>query len=320
MIKLGIVGASGLVGQSILEVLKEEKMLKKFSITLIASGKSSGKVLMFNKQEYRLVSLDDNVVNMCFDYVIFSAGDEISKQWVPRFAEKGTVVIDNTNAFRRFKGIPLIVPEINFDKLSENNKIISNPNCSTIQLAVVLDRIMKQWKINDVVVSSYQSVSGAGRDALKDLINGSNLYFKKGIKNNIIPQIGDILENGFCVEEDKIMFESNKVLNSNLNIIATTVRVPIAYCHGESVYIRFGNEVKLNQLKTAIECDYIKVCEDIVYPSEIEKTNLTYVCRIRAKSKNEVVMFVIANNLRRGAAYNAVLILKKLLEKYKVNG
>ena len=312
MKKLLVVGASGLVGQMVMEVLAEEKMISDFEITLASSSVSIGKVVMYNGRFFRFVYLSEKLLAKKFDYVIFASGDEISKVWVKSFVETGAVVIDNSNAFRREAGVPLVVPEINFDNINKNNKIISNPNCSTIQLVVVLDRLLKLSAIETIVVSSYQSVSGAGREALLDLKNKTKDCFDVDISKNIIPQIGGVLENGFCTEEDKIMFESNKILKTNIHIVATTVRVPIPYCHGESVYIKFENNIDLNDIKNILKSDYIEVCDGVVYPESIENSNKTYVCRLRKVSENEVSMFILANNLRRGAAYNAVLILKNL--------
>lgn len=314
MKSLAIVGASGLVGQEIINVLVEEDLLKYFNLTLITSENNFGKVLFLKGKEYRFVSLNDKILERKFDYVIFSAGEEISKKWVSRFANAGVVVIDNSNAFRRDSSVPLVVPEINFD-IIKNSKIISNPNCTTIQLAVVLDKLMKHYEINDIVVSSYQSVSGAGKLAVSDLKNNTKKYFKFGINNNFIPVIGDILENGFCEEEDKIMFETNKIFRSKINIVATTVRVPVINCHGESVYIKFKEKINIDKIKKNLSCDYIVFSENVFMPCDCVQKNQTHVCRLRQVSDNEIAFFVIADNLRRGAAYNAVLILKNIINK-----
>lgn len=313
MKSLTIVGASGLVGQEIINVLDEENMLENFDITLITSENNAGKIFFIKNREYRFIALNEKVAYKHFDYVIFSAGEDISKKWVHVFKKNGATVIDNSNAFRRNECVPLVVPEINFEKIKNNDKIISNPNCTTIQLAVVLDRLMKKYTIKDVVVSSYQSVSGAGKTAVYDLKNNTKKYFEKGINNNFIPAIGEVLENGFCQEEDKIMFETNKIFESEINVIATTVRVPIVNCHGESVYVRFENNIDFDNIKTLIHCDYIVLSNEILTPNDCVGENKTFVCRLRQVSKNEITFFVIADNLRRGAAYNAVMILKKLV-------
>ena len=312
MKKLAIVGASGLVGQTVLKVLKEENLLKKFELYLITSTRSAGKVLIFDDRHYRLIELSDDVFKLGIDYAIFVTGEDVSKVWVKNFEARGTVVIDNSSAFRLDKNIPLIVPEINFKSIKNENKIIANPNCSTIQLVLVLDKLRKLAKFDSVIVSSYQSVSGAGKDALDDLENNTNYIFEHGIKDNFIAKIGGLAQNFNCSEENKIILETQKILEEEFNIAATTVRVPIRFCHGESVYVKFKQNVDFEKVKSVIECDYIKLSDDLFYPKECAGTNLTYVCRLRKHSENEILFFVIADNLRRGAAYNAVEILKRI--------
>lgn len=313
MKKLAIVGASGLVGQTVLRVLKEERLHKKFELYMITSKNSAGKVLVFDNKHYRLIELTNDVFKLGLDYAIFVTSEDVSKIWVKNFEARGITVIDNSSAFRLNKNIPLVVPEINLKTITAEDRIIANPNCSTIQLVLVLDRIRKLSEFEDIVVSSYQSVSGAGKDALDDLENDTHYVFEKGIKDNFIAKIGGFSENLNCSEENKIILETQKILNENFNIVATTVRVPVRFCHGESVYVKFKNKVNFDDVKKAIECDYIKVSEDLFYPKECAGTNLTYVCRLRKHSDNEILFFVIADNLRRGAAYNAVEILKRLI-------
>lgn len=312
MKKLAIIGATGLVGHSVLSVLRDEKILDGFELFLLVSNNSAGKVLSFCDKHYPLLELNDEVLNIRFDYAIFVISEDISKVWVRRFADLGTVVIDNSSAFRMQKDIPLVVPEINFSDISETDKIIANPNCSTIQLVVVLDRLKQISEIEQVIVSSYQSVSGAGREALLDLYEKDRAYFECDIKENFIAKIGRIQDNNFCSEENKIMNETKKILHDNFDIVATTVRVPIPYCHGESVYVKFKTKVDLENIKKALNCDWIKCGDALYYPSDCAGSNLTYVCRVRSYSENELLFFVIADNLRRGASYNAVKILEKL--------
>lgn len=311
MRKLAIVGATGLVGQMFLKVLKEENLLDVFEITLIVSNKSAGKVMVFGDKHYQLFELTEKIIELKFDYAIFLTSEDVSKEWISKFTNFGTRVIDNSCAFRMCKNIPLVVPEINFNDVREDDKIIANPNCSTIQLVVCLDRL-KENKITKVVVSSCQSVSGAGKEALFDLEEGTNNVFDCGIKNNFIAKIGEINKNGYCSEENKIINETLKILHSDFDIFATTVRVPINFCHGESVYIEFENEVDLNLIKKQLQCDYILLSDNLFYPKTCAGTNLTYVCRLRSLNKNMIQFFVIADNLRRGAAYNAVKILEKI--------
>ena len=314
--KLAIIGVTGLVGQTLIEVLKEEGMLEYIDLVLFASKKSCGKRMIVQGQEYKIFELTDDFETMKIDYAIFSAGAQVSKCWAEKFAGAGVVVIDNTSAFRLNKDVPLIVPEINDVKDYQDCKLISNPNCSTIQLVLVLDRLRMLSKIDRVDVSTYQSVSGAGRRALFDLANGTTNVFENGIKNNIIPYIGEIDKSGFCAEEQKIMKETGKILNDKkMQIVATTVRVPISNCHCESVTVKFSDKVKVADIYKALKCDYLEASKQKMYfPKEVKGQNKTFVCRIRQVSKCEIVMFIVADNLRRGAAYNAVGILKELIK------
>ena len=249
MKKLAIVGASGLVGQTVLKVLKEEGLFDKFEMFMLSSSKSAGKVLIFDDRHFRLIELNDEVLKYKFDYAIFVMSEDVRRIWVEKFANNGTVVIDNSSAFRMLKEVPLVVPEINFNIIKKSDKIIANPNCSTIQLVLLLDRLRQLSKLKTVVVSSYQSVSGAGKDALFDLNNKTNNFFEMGIEDNFIARIGSFSENGFCSEENKIMFESQKILGEKFNIVATAVRVPISFCHGESVYVKFSKKVNFEEVK-----------------------------------------------------------------------
>lgn len=316
MIKIAIVGASGLVGQNIIKILKEEGIIQNAKLTLFVSDKSHGKVLMVDGKEFRLCSLTEKALNQNFDIVFFSAGDNVSLEWAKKFAAKGSFVIDNSNAFRRQEEVPLVVPEINFSEVLKKTRIISNPNCSTIQLAVVIDKLLEVSNIDKVVVSTYQSVSGAGREALQELLFPNVKSTAPKIKDNVVAAIGDVLDSGFTVEEDKIMFELNKILSTNLSVCATAVRVPIPYCHSESVYVKFGSSIDIDQIKRKLDCDYIKVEDGLSFPTEIADTNITHVCRIRRFSKNEILLFVVADNLRRGAAYNAVMIAKYIIQNF----
>lgn len=317
MKRLGIIGATGLVGTSTLRVLLEENLLSEFEVILFASDRSAGRVLVFNEKHYPLIKLDDNFIDYKLDYAIFLTNEDVSEIWVMRFAMSGIMVIDNSSAFRLKDKVPLIVPEINIKNVDMSNGIIANPNCSTIQLVVVLDKLRKVSKISQVVVSSYQSVSGAGRDALVDLKKGTKKYFENGIRDNIIAQIGKLDSNGNSKEENKLINETKKILDCDFEISATAVRVPIPYCHGESVYIKFNDSIDLGKIYQALECDYIKVSKDLFYPSKCAGTNLTYVCRIRKVGDNSVQLFIIADNLRRGASYNAVKILEYLKKSSK---
>lgn len=316
-IKIAIVGASGLVGLEILKILKSDNFFENVSIDLFASDVSSGQKVVVQNNEFVIQSLSKNCTRKKYDIVFFSAGEDISLKYAKLFAKNGAFVIDNSNAFRRDENVPLVVPEINGNLIDRNKKIIANPNCSTIQLVIVICRLLKVANIKNIVVSTYQSVSGAGKVALQDLKENTSKFFKKGITNNIIPQIGDVLSNKSCVEEDKITYELNKILNTNLKICATTVRVPIAHCHGESVYVEFSEKVEIADIKKSIKTEYIKFSDnDIFYPAECAGKDEVYVCRLRKVSDNEILFFEIADNLRRGAGYNATQIAKVIISKF----
>lgn len=316
-LKIAIVGASGLVGEMILKILDEENLFENNIICLYVSKRSAGKEYLYKGNIFRFVELNENALKQNFDIVFFSAGASVSKLWAKKFVEAGSFVIDNTSAFRKEKNIPLVVPEINSDVLSVDKKLIANPNCSTIELTVVIDKLRKLSKIKKIVVSTYQSVSGAGRLALLDLKNNAKNVFKYGINDNIIPKIGEICENRYTEEENKMMFELPKILAEDIKVLASAVRIPVSVCHGESVYVEFEERVCFDEIEDVVECDYIKYSnEDVFNLSDIKGTNQTYVCRLRQFSKNEIQFFVIADNLRRGAAYNAVKIAKHIIEKF----
>lgn len=315
-LKIAIVGANGLVGQKILQVLKEEKIFDVSDIDLFSSEKTAGQSIEFSGHIFKLLKLSGRVKKK-YDIAFFSAGEEVSRKYAMHFVSLGAFVIDNTNAFRRNGNIPLVVPEINADQICERTKLISNPNCTTIQLAVVISKLQTISKIKKIIVSTYQSVSGAGKLALEDLIYDKNEYFKQGIKDNLIPAIGEILPTGYSVEEDKIMFELNKILKANIDVCATAVRVPMPYTHGESVYVQFEENVKLDDLEKSLDSKEIKYsASETFVPKECEGSNQTFVCRLRKFSENEVCFFEIADNLRRGASYNAVLIAKTIIAKF----
>lgn len=316
-IKIAIIGATGLVGLEILKILKTDDFFEDVSVDLFASDISSGQKIIVQNNEFVIQSLSKNCTRKKYDIVFFSAGEEISLRHAKLFAQNGSFVIDNSNAFRRDRNIPLVVPEINGNLINRNKKIIANPNCSTIQLVIVICRLLKVANIKNIVVSTYQSVSGAGKTALQDLKEDTSVFFEKGIKNNIIPQIGEILSNKSCIEEDKITYELNKILNKNIKICATTVRVPIEHCHGESVYAEFSDKVEISDIKKALQTEYIKFSDDdIFYPSECKGKDYVYVCRLRKVSNNEILFFEIADNLRRGAGYNATQIAKIIISKF----
>lgn len=319
--KIAIVGATGLVGREMLKILAEKNLLNNNKIFLYASAKSEGKILQVDDNEFVVHELLPETVEKV-DFALFSAGKNISKQYAKQFAKLGAIVIDNSSAFRRHKNVPLVVPEINFEDILDTTKIIANPNCSTICLALPLFAIEQLAQIERVVVSTYQAVSGAGNLGLLDLENNTNNKFAYKITDNLIPQIDKFLKNGYTFEEDKMIFELKKILHlKDLNITATAVRVPISNCHSESVNFTTHKALKTSTIQNAmIKQQGILLVdnpETNLYPMP-KLANMTddiLVGRIRKdySHKNAYNMFLCMNNLRKGAALNAVQIMEKII-------
>ena len=320
---IGIVGATGLVGRKMLEVLEEYGLLFN-KVKLFASKKSVGNILKFQNRDLIIEELKEG----CFlelDYVLFSAGSEISKRWAIQAENEGCIVIDNSSAFRNNDDISLIVSSINMDDFFKSQrKIIANPNCSTIQSVVVLNEINKVNPLNKIIYSTYQSISGAGKKAIDDYENETSNYFPLNIKRTCIPLIGDILDNNYTTEEMKMIFETKKILhNNNLNISATCIRVPVIYCHGVNMYIECQNKIDINLIKKQLAlCPDIVIMDDNqlnLFPSSLiaKDNDLVYVGRIRNDINNAYAMWIycVSDNLRIGAASNSVKILKNLLLK-----
>ena len=328
-----IVGATGNVGRKILEVI--EKLNFEFGkLYLIASDKSIGKKITFKNKSYSIVGLGD------FDFskvkiAFFSAGSAIAEKWAP-IAAKKTIVIDNSKHFRMNKEIPLVVPEVNPDalKLYKNKNIISNANCSTIQLVLALKPLHDQFKIKRVIVSTYQSVSGAGKNHMTELEEQSKLVlnkqkvtsknFTKQIAFNVIPHIDSFMKDGSTKEEWKMVVETKKILDSNIELSATCVRVPVFVGHSESVNIEFESEVNAKKVRECLEkapgCKVIDETKNGGYITPVESSGdfLTYISRIREDKtrKNSINMWVVSDNLLKGAALNAVQIAKVLVKKH----
>ena len=324
-IKVAIVGASGLVGRTVLKVL-EEKAFSNVQYTLFCSEKSAGKKIDFLGINYILQPLKENSFDIGFDYAIFCAGGDISKKYIPIAVEKKCICIDNSSIYRMDPNVPLVVPEINIEEAFKNNGIIANPNCSTIQAVLPLKVLDNKYGIKRVVYSTYQAVSGAGRSGIEDLLNkssGDNLKkFPYSIYNNCIPHIDVFLDDGYTKEEHKMINETRKILNKpNLPITATTVRVPVENCHGESINVELENDFDLYDVKMAFEnFPNIIVVDNIQknhYPLACiaNGTDEVYVGRIRKdfSVKNGLNLWVVADNLRKGAASNAIQILEFLL-------
>jgi aspartate-semialdehyde dehydrogenase len=324
--KIAVVGATGLVGTKMLEVL-EERNFPVTELIPVASEKSIGKEISFKGQKYK-VSAMQQAINLKPSIALFSAGGNTSYEWAPKFAKNGITVIDNSSAWRMDPSIKLIVPEINASCLSPHDKIISNPNCSTIQLVMVLNPLHKKYKIKRVVVSTYQSVTGTGVAAVNQLFNerkqgvSNEMAYKYKIDLNAIPQIDVFLDNGYTKEEMKMVNETKKIMNDNsISVTATTVRIPVIGGHSESVNIEFENEFELKDVfELMTSTPGIILQDDIknqIYPMPInsENNDEVFVGRIRrdesqAKSLN---LWIVADNLRKGAATNAVQIAEYLI-------
>ena len=326
MIRCAIVGATGLVGSTFLKVL-EEKNLPIDEYVLLASQKSKGKKIKFMDKEYIIEELTENSFdNNRFNYALFSAGGNVSLKYAPIASKNGCIVIDNSSAFRMKEDVPLIVPEVNDEMIKMNKGIISNPNCSTIQAAIVLKPLHDKYTLKRVIYSTYQAVSGAGIKGINDLENTAKGLkaekFPYPIYNNCIPHIDVFLENGYSKEEIKMIEETKKILNlPNLKITATTVRVPVKNCHSESINIEFEEEFNILELKQILNrTSGIVVHDDLnkeIYPlpTFVDGKDEVFVGRIRRDYSVDsgINLWCVADNIRKGAATNAVQILEYLL-------
>lgn len=322
MLKIAIVGATGLVGQTFLEVLEEKQIHANY--TLFASAKSEGKIIKFMNKEYEVQELTKDIPFDSYDYALFSAGSKIAKEYAPLFAKHGAIVIDNSSAFRMDKSVPLVVPEINFEDALDNLGIIANPNCSTIQAVLPLKAIDQKYKLKRVIYSTYQAVSGAGKLGIDDLLQDKVEKFPYHIKSNVIPQIDTFEENGYTKEELKMINETRKILKRpKLAITATCARVPILNSHSESINVETEYPFKIEDIKHYLNSfEGIIVTDDIknnIYPLNTiaNGTDNVYIGRIRRdySVENGLNFWCVADNIRKGAASNAVQILEKLIQK-----
>ena len=319
--KIAIVGATGLVGRTALKVL-EEKNIPNLDYVLFSSKKSAGTKLKFLNTDFIVRELTDSSFDEKFDFALFSAGAETSKHFAPIAASKGCIVIDNSSAFRMDDKVPLIVPEVNFEDAKNHHNIIANPNCSTIQAVVALKPLDDKFKIKRIVYSTYQAVSGAGKLGLQDLEQHSTLKFQHPIYDNCLPQIDTFLVNHYTKEEMKMVNETRKILkHPKLPITATAVRVPVTNCHGESINVVFEKSFELtdifNTLKSAPGIIIQDDIENNIYPiaSNVNGHDEVFVGRIRKdfSIKNGLNLWVVADNLRKGAASNAIQIIEKMI-------
>lgn len=323
--RIAVVGATGLVGQEIRTVL-EESNLPIMALYPVASAASVGKPWLFKNEKLKVIGLEEAVA-LAPDFALFSAGGATSLAWAPKFSEAGTIVIDNSSAWRMNEAVPLLVPEVNFEALPKHANIIANPNCSTIQLVVALAPLHKAFGLKRVVVSTYQSVSGTGKAAMQQLEEeesgqvATNPAYNYPIYRNCIPHCDTFLENGYTKEEMKLVHESRKILGlPALRITATAVRVPVVGGHSESVNVTFEKPATVGDIRSVLAAANGVVLQDDplsnTYPMPIHahKKNDVFVGRIRAdeSEENAFNLWIVADNLRKGAATNAVQILEQL--------
>lgn len=323
--KVAVVGATGMVGEVMRKVLAE----RNFPITElipVASEKSVGKEIEFRGKKYKVVSLE-TAVSMKPQIALFSAGGDTSKEWAPKFAEAGTTVIDNSSAWRMDPTKKLVVPEINAQELTKDDKIIANPNCSTIQMVLALNPLHKKYNIERVVVSTYQSVTGTGVKAVQQLENEyagiqGEMAYKYPIHRNAIPQIDVFEDNGYTKEEMKMTRETKKIMgDDSIKVTATTVRIPTVGGHSESVNIEFSNDFDLDEVRSLLHNTPGITLQDNIdtftYPMPLyaEGKDDVFVGRIRRDETqpNTLNMWIVADNLRKGAATNAVQIAEYLV-------
>lgn len=323
---VAVVGATGMVGRMFLKILEE----RKFPINnfyLFSSSRSAGTKLLFNQNEYLVEELNEKSFDRDIDIALFSAGGDASSKFSPIAASKGVTVIDNSSAFRMNPDVPLVVPEVNAQDISWNKGIISNPNCSTIQAVVALKPLHDKYKIKRIIFSTYQAVSGSGLKGVSDLENGikgiKNNFYPHQIANNCIPHIDVFMDNGYTKEELKMIDETKKILgDDNLRITATTVRVPVFNSHSESINIEFYNDFDMNELKTLLEDSPGIILQDDVskqiYPLALNAAGKdeVFIGRVRRDHSVDygINMWVVADNIRKGAATNAVQIAELVLK------
>jgi aspartate-semialdehyde dehydrogenase len=327
IMKVAVVGVTGLVGSKMLQVLAE----RNFPVTElipVASEKSVGKEVEFKGIKYKVVSMTDAIAAKP-TLALFSAGGGTSLEWAPKFAEAGITVIDNSSAWRMDPAKPLVVPEINADVLTANDKIIANPNCSTIQMVVALNPLHKKYGIKRIVVSTYQSVTGTGVKAVTQLMNerkgmdGERAY-KYPIDLNAIPQIDVFLDNGYTKEEMKMVNETRKIMrDDSIRLTATTVRIPVMGGHSESVNVEFEKDFDLSELKLLLQSSPgVIVLDDIAnqlypMPMDAHEKDEVFVGRLRRDESqpNTLNIWIVSDNLRKGAATNAIQIAEYLFKK-----
>jgi len=325
--KVAVVGATGMVGRTMIKVLEE----RKFPVTQLipaASERSVGKEITFNGKPVKVVSVEDAIAARPV-FAIFSAGASASKDWAPAFAEKGTVVIDNSSAWRMEKHVPLVVPEINSHAIKKGDRIIANPNCSTIQMVMALAPLHHKYKIKRLVIATYQSVTGTGVKAVRQMENEragiqGEMAYKYQIDMNCFPHGGTFQPDGYTTEEQKLIDETRKILeDQTIMVTATVVRIPVVGGHSEAVNIEFENEFDINDVRSLISSFPGVVVYDnpdeFKYPMPILSHNRdeVFVGRIRRDLSREkcLNLWIVSDNIRKGAATNAVQIAEYMADK-----
>ena len=324
---VAVVGATGVVGRKMLQML-EEKQIPVENLYPMATKRSAGKTIEFDNRKWVVEELTQESFKKVLDFALFSAGGDTSKKYAPIAADCGVTVIDNSSAWRMDENVPLVVPEINGDEALKNKGIIANPNCSTIQAVMALKPIYDKYGLKRIVYSTYQAVSGSGRAGITDLENGvkgeENVFYPKPIAFNVIPHIDSFLENGYTKEEMKMINETQKILgDKSIKVTATTVRVPVYYSHSESINIETHEPFEIEDVRNLyVDRDGLVLMDDpenTVYPTPrlTCDTDEVYVGRIRRDFSldNGINMWVVADNLRKGAATNAVQIAQYLISK-----
>lgn len=323
--KVAVVGATGMVGEVMLKVL-EERNFPFTELILVASEKSIGKIIPFKNKDYKVIGLEE-AVSQKPDIALFSAGGNTSLEWAPKFAEVGTTVIDNSSAWRMDQTKKLVVPEINATQLSKNDKIIANPNCSTIQMVMVLAPLHKKYKIKRIVVSTYQSITGTGLKAVKQLENElagieGEMAYHYPIHKNAIPHCDVFEENGYTKEEMKLVRETQKILDDKtIAVTATAVRIPTSGGHSEAVNVEFETDFDINEVRELLsKTDGVTVQDNIdvnTYPMPIYANGKddVFVGRIRrdGSQPNSLNLWIVSDNLRKGAATNTIQIAEYLI-------
>ncbi|MDU7163771.1 MAG: aspartate-semialdehyde dehydrogenase [Anaerococcus vaginalis] len=320
-VNVAVVGATGLVGRKILEIL-EERNFPINNIIFLASEKSEGNTIEFRGKSYKVKKLDENSFDGEIDLALFAAGGSVAEKFVPLAIKNGVKVVDNSSFYRMDKDVVLVVPEINKEKITKDTMLIANPNCSTIQSVLALKPIFDNFKIKRIVYNTYQAVSGGGEKALEDLYNKTNKKWKYKIYNNVLPQIDDFTENGYTKEEIKMINETRKILgDENLKITATTARVPVENSHAISINVELDRDFDLDYIREILsKQEGVKLVDDIeneIYPIPTQASGKddVFVGRIRRDFSVDygINLWCVADNIRKGAATNAVENAKVLI-------